>query len=78
MEKYFSSIPGETEKPKASKVLELNAEHKTFESLKSAYETDKDKAAKYVKILYNQACLIAGLPIDNPVEYCDMVCTLMD
>jgi len=78
MEKYFASVPGDEQKPKASKVLELNAEHKTFDALKSAYATDKDKAAQYVRILYNQACLIAGLPIDNPVEYCDMVCTLMD
>lgn len=78
MEKYFASIPGEDQKPKAAKVLELNAEHKAFAALKNAYEADKNKAAQYVKILYNQACLIAGLPIENPVEYCDMICTLMD
>ena len=76
MEKYFAAMPGEN-KPVAEKVLELNPSHPTFEALKSAFETDKEKAADIAKILNVQARLIAGLPIDNAVEYCDLVCKLI-
>ena len=76
MEKYFAQIPGSEPKPKADKVLELNAEHGAFEALKNAFGSDKFKAEKLAKILYSQAALIAGLQIDNPVEYCDLVCEL--
>jgi len=76
MEKYFAQIPGSEPKPKADKVLELNAEHSAFEALKNAFGSDKSKAEKLAKILYSQAALIAGLQIDNPVEVCDLVCEL--
>ena len=76
MEKYFAQIPGSEPKPKADKVLELNAEHGAFEALKNAFGSDKSKAEKLAKILYSQAALIAGLQIDNPVEVCDLVCEL--
>ncbi len=76
MEKYFVQIPGSEPKPKADKVLELNAEHGAFEALKNAFASDKPKAERLAKILYSQAALIAGLQIDNPVEYCDLVCEL--
>ncbi len=76
MEKYFAQIPGSEPKPKADKVLELNAEHGAFEALKNAFGSDKSKAEKLAKILYSQAALIAGLQIDNPVEFCDLVCEL--
>ncbi len=76
MEKYFAQIPGSEPKPKADKVLELNAEHGAFEALKNAFASDKPKAERLAKILYSQAALIAGLQIDNPVEYCDLVCDL--
>ena len=76
MEKYFAQIPGSEPKPKADKVLELNAEHSAFEALKNAFGSDKSKAEKLAKILYSQAALIAGLQIDNPVEFCDLVCEL--
>ena len=76
MEKYFAQMPGDEPKPKADKVLELNADHAVFNTLRTAYESDKEKAEKLAKILYNQAVLIAGLPIENPVEYCDLVCEL--
>lgn len=78
MEKYFSAMPGNDPKPTAVRVLEINGDHKVFDSLKSKYETDKELAKKYVNILYNQAVLIAGLPIENTVEFCDLVCDLMD
>ncbi len=76
MEKYFASLPGE-QKLKAKRVLELNADHKVFSALKAAYETDKDKAAKYARILYNQALLIAGLPLEDPAAYSELVCDLL-
>ncbi|MEE0733981.1 MAG: molecular chaperone HtpG [Acutalibacteraceae bacterium] len=76
-EKYFASMPGDEMKPKATKVLELNASHKAFAALKDAYKTDQEKARNYVQLLYNQALLIAGLPIEDPVAYCDLVCALM-
>ncbi|MEE0929734.1 MAG: molecular chaperone HtpG [Acutalibacteraceae bacterium] len=76
MEKYFAQMPGDEPKPKADKVLELNADHAVFNTLRTAYESDKEKAEKLAKILYNQAVLIAGLQIENPVEYCDLVCEL--
>lgn len=77
MEKYFAQIPGDQEKPKAEKVLELNPDHPVFEVLKNAYETDKDKAEKLAKILNVQARLIAGLPVEDAVGYCELVCELM-
>lgn len=76
MEKYFAQMPGDEPKPTANKVLELNADHKTFNTLKDAYNSDKEKAEKLTKILYSQALLIAGLQIEKPVEYCDLVCEL--
>ena len=78
MEKYFKSLPGEKENAiKARRVLELNGEHRAFEALKKAFETDKDKAAKLSKILYTQALLIADMPIDNAVEFAQLVSELM-
>lgn len=77
MEKYFASMPGDGPKPKAVKVLELNAEHPVFEKLKQAYKEDKELAQSYVNILFSQALLIAGFPIEDTVSYCDLVCGLM-
>ena len=76
MEKYFATLPGDN-KPKADRILELNASHSAFAALSAAFESDKDTAAKYARILYSQALLIAGLPLDNPTEYADLVCGLM-
>lgn len=76
-EKYFASMPGSEMKPKAAKVLELNAGHPAFESLKACFASDQEKAKKYAQVLYSQALLIAGLPVDDPVAYCDLVCGLM-
>ena len=61
---------------KASRVLELNAEHPAFAALKSAYDSDKDKAAALSKILYAQSELIAGVEIEDPTAYADLVCSL--
>lgn len=78
MEKYFKSLPGEKENAiKARRVLELNGEHHAFTALKAAFENDKDKAVKLAKILYTQALLIADMPIDNAVEFAQLVSELM-
>ena len=79
MEKYFKSLPGEEEMGhmKAEHVLEINPEHKVLHSLKDAFENDKEKARKYAEILYTQSLLIAGMEIENPAEYAELVCELM-
>lgn len=78
MEKYFKSLPGEAENSiKARRVLELNGEHHAFESLKEAYANDKEKATKLAKILYTEALLIADMPVENAVEFAQLVSELM-
>ena len=78
MEKYFSLMPDDRNpKPKAEKVLELNPDHAIFKVLKTAFETDKPKAEKIAKVLNCNARLIAGLPIDNAVEFCDIVAEIL-
>ena len=79
MEKVLASMPSDgTDKPVSDKVLELNASHSVFEKLKAIFDGgDEDKLKKYAGILYNQARLIEGLPIDDPVEYTADVCSLM-
>ena len=78
METYFKSLPGsEMGGIQAERVLELNPEHPAFKALEKAFETDKEKAGKYAEILYTQSLLIAGMDIENPAEYADLVCSLM-
>ena len=77
VEKYFRSLPGaNVENIQAQKVLELNGGHAAFAALQKAYGEDRDKAAKMAKILLAQAKLIAGLPINDPNEYTELVCGL--
>ena len=76
MEKYFELLPGE-DKPKAERVLELNAAHASFTALKNAFKKDKEKAAKYAEVLYAQALLIAGLPLEDPARYTELVTSLI-
>ncbi len=77
MEKVLSRQPG-SEDVKSDKVLELNSAHPVFAVLKAAQEAgDTDKVKQYSQILYAQAQLIEGLPVDDPVAYADAVCALM-
>ena len=76
MEKVLNSMPN-NENVKAEKVLEINMNHDVFKSLKSAYENDKDKFNLYTNVLYNQALLIEGLPINDPVEFTNNICKIM-
>ena len=62
---------------KADKVLELNINHPVFKSLQQALEEDKDKLKTYTQLLYNQALLIEGLPVTDPVEFTNDICKLM-
>ena len=78
MEKYFASMHGAPEAPKAARVLELNPAHKVFAALKAAYEAkDTEKTKKYAYILYNEALLIAGMPVEDPSALCEAVSELM-
>lgn len=78
MEKYLNRVaPNADQTLHTGRVLELNASHPAFDALKNAYDTDKDKAAKYAQLLYAQALLIADLPLEDPSAYTDLVCGLM-
>ena len=76
MEKLLNSMPN-NQGVKAEKVLEINTHHEVFTSLKNAYENDKDKFNLYTNLLYNQALLIEGLSISDPVEFTNNICKLM-
>ena len=77
MEKYMSKVEG-GEPIKADRVLELNADCAPFAALKQAVDAgDKDRVEKYSKLLYGQAILLAGLPLEDPAEYSQLVCSLM-
>ena len=76
MEKVLSAMPN-GEGAKAEKILEINPNHAIFGKLKSLYETDKDTAGEYADILYSQALLIEGMPIENPVEFSNKICEIM-
>lgn len=65
MEKVINAMPTD-EKIKANEVLEINASHKIVDKLKDLYKNDKDEFTKYTKVIYYEARLIEGLPIDNP------------
>ena len=73
MEKIMNSMPT-GESVKAEVVLEINENHPIAKELESLYKKDKDKLAQYTKILYNQARLIEGLPIENPTELTNLIC----
>ena len=76
MEKYFNAV--QPDRPvKAERILELNTEHPAFAALSKAMEADPETAKKYASLLYDQALLIAGLPLDDPSGYTDLVCELL-
>ena len=78
MEKVLNAMPqNDGNKVKAEKALEINPNHPIFEKLKDLYANDKDKLKDYAKLLYDQALLIEGMSIDNPVEFANLICELM-
>ncbi len=76
MEKYFNAMQPEAGM-KAQRCLELNMNHNAVKAMKDLIGKDDEKAKQYAEIFYNQALLIAGLPIDDPSGYADLVCGLM-
>ena len=76
MEKVINAMPTD-ERISAEKILEINEDHPIVKKLQTLYKKDKDELEKYTKILYAQARLIEGLPIDNPTEISNIVCELI-
>ena len=76
MEKVIYAIPND-DKVKAERVLEINADHPVMEALSKKYESNPEEIGEYAELLYNQALLIEGLTIDDPVEFSNAICRLM-
>jgi molecular chaperone HtpG len=76
MEKILNAMPNNAD-VKANKVLEINVNHAVFNSLKEAFAEDKEKVNLYTALLYNQALLIEGLPLQDPVEFTNDICKIM-
>jgi molecular chaperone HtpG len=76
MEKILAAMPN-SQNIKAEKILEINTNHNVFKSLQDAYANDKEKLDLYTKLLYNQALLIEGLPVEDPVEFTNDICKIM-
>ena len=76
MEKVINAIPND-DKVKAERVLEINADHPVMEALSKKYESNPEEIGEYAELLYNQALLIVGLTIDDPVEFSNAICRLM-
>ena len=76
MEKVLSMMP-DGAGAKAEKILEINTSHRIFKTLRDAFANDREKAEKIARVLYNQALLIEGLSVEDPVEYANDVCSLM-
>ncbi|MGE5679116.1 MAG: molecular chaperone HtpG, partial [Pseudomonadota bacterium] len=77
MEKILNSMPN-NQNIQADKVLEINTGHEVFRALTNAFNNDKEKLNLYTNLLYNQALLIEGLPIGDPVEFTNNICKIMD
>ena len=78
MAKVLKRMPGAEEgAPDASVVLEINMKHPIADKLKSLYESDRDMLEKYAKILFAEACLISGMPIEDPLELTQLISELM-
>ena len=81
MERYFKAMQGRQEdmfgEMRAQRVLEFNGGHPSFIALKDAFENDKDKAASYSKLFYGQALLTAGIPLEDPPEFSELISTLL-
>lgn len=76
MEKVLNAMPN-NQQIEAEKVLEINPDHNVYQSLKTAFESDKEKFGLYTNLLYNQALLIEGMPVKDPVEFSNNICKVM-
>ena len=78
MERYMASDPiGKAQNIKATKILEINPDHPIFNKLQEVYKKDPEKLKEFSSVLYNQALLIQGLSIENPVEYAKQITDIM-
>lgn len=76
MEKVLNAMPND-QKVQAQRVLEVNANHPIFEKLCKLYAEDQDKLKEYAQLLYDQALLIEGVSVDDPVAFSNRICNLM-
>ena len=77
MEKVLNAMPSGGN-VKAIRVLEINANHPIFQTLQTLFEHDKDKLNSYTNLLYGQALLMEGMPIEDPVTFSNQICDLMN
>ena len=78
MEHIINTMPNQEEKVKAETILEINDSHNVSKKMRELFkEKNTDELATYAKILYNQARLISGLPVDNPNELTDLICSII-
>ena len=78
MEKVLSAMPDANPYGmKATRILEINADHPIFEALRTVYEENKDAIKEYADLLYDQALLIEGFAIDNPAAFSRRICDFM-
>ncbi len=76
MEKVLNAMPN-NQQIKANKILEINSHHPVFDALQDAFTHDRDKFSLFTSLLYNQALLIEGLPLEDPVEFTNNICKIM-
>ncbi|MDY3890664.1 MAG: molecular chaperone HtpG [Bacilli bacterium] len=76
MERVLQENP-ENKDVKASRILEINPHHELFKAIEKVYEEDEESLSKYAHLLYNQALLIEGMPIKDPVAFSKDMCDLM-
>ncbi|MBO4538053.1 MAG: molecular chaperone HtpG [Erysipelotrichaceae bacterium] len=77
MEKYLSKMPDASQAMKATKILEINPDHDIFKVLQKVHEKDPGKVSEYADLLYQQALLIEGFSIEDPVDFSNRICALM-
>lgn len=76
MEKVINSMPND-QKVKAQTALEINDSHPIAQKIKDLYENDKEELKKYTQVLYAQARLIEGLPVENPTQISNLICEII-
>ena len=76
MEKVLNAMPAQ-EKIKAQRVLEINGEHPIFQRLQELYQSDKERLKLYAEILYDQALLLEGIPLEDPSDFSQKLCQLL-
>jgi len=78
MEKVINSMPVGEEKVSAEKILEINKDHEVLDVIKKTFDVgDIDKVKLYTNLLYNQALLIEGMTVEDPIEFSNNVCSLI-